>query len=285
MDLSLRQRPPGSVRAAPVLRVADTARLLLHEDPDPERVARLREALRRDGVLRNPPIVAPVPDERAAVLDGANRVTALRELGVPHVVVQVVHYARPDITLSTWRHYVCGDGGPVLRDRVAALPGIVAAAVRNAADAEARLARREAVAALTDEHGTLLLRDGGDPVAAAETLNGVVSLYRGRGRIHRVESGDAAALASEFGPGTLFVFPPFEKGDILLIAARGGRLPTGITRHVIPGRVLRLNTPLAWLAAASGVPEKQVRLDATLRERREAHGVRYYAEPTFLFDE
>lgn len=285
MDLSVRQRPPGTVRAVPALRVAESAHLLLHEDPDPGRVARLRDALRRDGMLRNPPIVAPMPEERAAVLDGANRVTALRELGVPHVVVQVVPYEQPEITLSTWRHYVRWDVVPALRGRIAALPGIYATPARDAANAEARLARRDGIAVLIDARGPLLLRDGGDPVAAAETLNRVVGVYRGRGRIHRVASGDAAALAAEFGPGTLIMFPPFGKADILLIAARGGRLPTGITRHIIPGRALRLNTPLAWLSEPSGAAEKQAHLEATLRERWQDHGVRYYAESTFLFDE
>ncbi len=285
MDLSLRQRPPGAVRAAPVLRVMDAARLLLHEEPDPGRVARLRDALRRDGVLRNPPIVARMPEGRAAVLDGANRVTALREVGVPHVVVQVVPYEQPEIALSTWRHFVSEDGVPPLRDRIAALPGVDAAPARDAMDAEARLARREGVAVLTDDRGTLLLRDGGDPVTAAETLSRIVGTYRGRSRIHRVDAGDAAALAAEYGPGTLIVFSPFDKDDVLLIAARGGRLPTGITRHIIPGRALRVNTSLAWLAEPSGTAEKQMQLEATLRERWLNHGVRYYAEPTYLFDE
>jgi len=285
MDLSLRQRSSHGVRPAPVLRIFEGTRLLLHEDPDPGRVARLRDTLRRDAVLRNPPIVAPMPEGRAAVLDGANRVTALREIGIPHVVVQVVTYEQPEIILSTWRHYVRHDDATSLRGRIVALAGIHTLTVHDAAEAEVRLGRREGVAAVHDDRGALLLQDGGDPVAAAETLNRVVSVYRAQNRIYRVDGGDVEALAAEYGPGTLIVFPPFEKDDILLIAARGGRLPTGITRHVIPGRALRLNTPLEWLAAPSGMAEKQAHLDATFRQRWLDHGVRYYAEPTFLFDE
>ncbi len=285
MDLSLRQRPARAVRQAPVLRIFDSARLLLHEDPDPGRVARLRDALRRDGVLRNPPIVAPMPEGRAAVLDGANRVTALREIGMPHLVAQVVAYDQPEIALSTWRHYVHqGDAAP-LRERLGAVRGVHALPVRDAVEAAARLSERDGVAVVTDEQGTLLLQDGGDPIAAAETLNQIVSLYRGRSRIYRVESGEIETLRAEYGAGTLVVFPPFAKEEILLIAARGGRLPTGITRHIIPGRALRLNTPLEWLAEPTALAEKQARLDAALQQRWLEHGVRYYAEPTFLFDE
>jgi L-serine kinase (ATP) / ParB family transcriptional regulator, heme-responsive regulator len=285
MDLSLQQRPHVT-HAMPVLRVFEIGRLLLHEEPDLGRVRRLQDALRRDGVLRNPPIVAPLPEGMAAVLDGANRVTALREAGIPHAVVQVVEYGRSEITLSSWRHYVREDEPESLRDRVADLPGIHAAELRDPLEAVARLAHREGAAAVIDARGGTLLGGGADPVGAAEMLNRIVALYRGQGRIYRIEGGDDLdALAADYGRGTLVVFRTFEKADILLIAARGGRLPTGITRHIIPGRALRVNAPLDWLAGPSDAAAKQVRLDASLRQRWLDHGVRHYAESTFLFDE
>ncbi len=283
MDLSVQHHPSQAVRAAPVLRVLETSRLVLHEDPDPVRVSRLREALKQDRVLRNPPIVTPTREGQAVVLDGANRVTALRELTVPHVVAQVVAYEHQEITLSTWRHYVREDDA--LRQRIAALPGVRVRQVSTVADAEARLLRREAVAAAADARGVALLDDEGDPLAHAGTLARLVALYRGRNQIYRVESGDLDDLSAEYGPGTLVIFPAFDKADILLIAARGGRLPAGITRHVIPGRALRVNTPLEFLAAARATAEKQAHLEATLQQRWLDHGVRYYAESTYLFDE
>ncbi len=283
MDLSVQHHPSQGVRAAPVLRVLETSRLVLHEDPDPVRVSRLREALKQDRVLRNPPIVTPTREGQAVVLDGANRVTALRELAVPHVVAQVVAYEHQEITLSTWRHYIREDDA--LRQRIAALPGVRVRQVSTVADAEARLLRREAVAAAADARGVALLDDEGDPLAHAGTLARLVALYRGRNQIYRVESGDLDDLSAEYGPGTLVIFPAFDKADILLIAARGGRLPAGITRHVIPGRALRVNTPLEFLAAARAMAEKQAHLEATLQQRWLDHGVRYYAESTYLFDE
>lgn len=268
----------------PILRVLEIERLALHEEPDPARVSRLHDALGRDGVLRNPPIVAPMPEGRAVVLDGANRVMALRTLEIPHVVAQVVRYEQPEIILTAWRHYVCEDAGS-LRDRIADLPGIGLAPVHSVADAEARLARREGVVAAVDARGVTLVSDGGDPIATTGILNRVVALYRGRSKTYRVDTGDVDGLSAEYGPGTLVIFPPFIKEEILLIAARGGRLPAGITRHVIPGRVLRLGTPLDFLAGRLPITEKQTQLEAILQQRWLDHGVRYYAEPTYLFDE
>jgi hypothetical protein len=46
-----------------------------------------------------------------------------------------------------------------------------------------------------------------------------------------------------------------------------------------------VNTPLEWLAASTPVAEKQAHLETTLQQRWLEHGVRYYAESTYLFDE
>jgi ParB-like chromosome segregation protein Spo0J len=76
----------------PDLRVVSLQSLVLHERMDPRRAPPLVEALRADGVLRNPPIVHPVSQrsERFVVLDGANRTTAFELLGIAHILVQVV---------------------------------------------------------------------------------------------------------------------------------------------------------------------------------------------------
>jgi len=42
------------------------------------------------------------------VLDGANRITALRKLNFPHVVVQVVKPDDPGLKLINWNHVVWG---------------------------------------------------------------------------------------------------------------------------------------------------------------------------------
>ncbi|HYM91449.1 MAG TPA: hypothetical protein VEW91_07450 [bacterium] len=296
MDLFTRQRVPSTARVTPVLRVLETSQLLLHEDPDLERVKRLAEAFRRDGALRNPPIVTPLDLPRPAtqagegaapmvVLDGANRVTALREIGVPHVAVQVVQYERPEIVVSTWRHYVVEAEGPPLRERIADRLGIGVAPLAGSAEAEDRLGRREGVAALVDGRGVALVGQGADPNAHAGLLSGLVGLYQGTDALYRIDREDLKALRAEHGRGTLVIFPPLGKADILQLATTGGRLPAGVTRHLVPGRVLRLNVPLEWLQRSEPTAAKQRRLDAAVEERWRAHGIRYYAEATYLFDE
>lgn len=274
-------------RVSPVVRVCDASALVLHEDADRARVRRLDEAFRRDGVLRNPPIVSPIQggaDGRLVVLDGANRVTALREIGLPHIAAHVVEYGAPEISVSTWMHYVVGDA-PTLRERVAAHPGIGVAPAATLDEARRRLLGGTGLAALLDAHGPLVVGPDLDGRAHARGLRDLIALYGEVGRYFRVAGGDLEELSAEYGRGTQVVFRPFAKDDILRLVTRGERLPAGITRHVIPGRVLRLNVPLAWLQGAEPVSVKQTRLDQFVEERWRAHGVRYYAESIYLFDE
>ena len=90
----------------PDLRVVPVDALIPHERHDQERSGPLVRRLREQGVLRNPPIVTPLPPDEAryVVLDGANRGTAAREAGLPHIVVQVVRYQDSGIRLTTWHH-------------------------------------------------------------------------------------------------------------------------------------------------------------------------------------
>ena len=280
---------PASAAAVPVLRVWATDSLLLHEEADAVRVRRLAGALRRDGVLRNPPVVAPLVSRdrgdagRAVVLDGANRVTALRALGLPHVVVQLVSYDDPAVRLSVWRHYAVEAVPGALRAAAADLGSAVPA--DGEAGAASQIAAGDGIAAIIDARGAIVLRRAGGAVAAADALCRLAALYRDGRTVHRIDAGTLNELRAAYGAGALVLFRRFEKSDILHLAVQGGRLPAGITRHVIPGRALRLNTPLAWLAEGTDAAAKQAVLDAQLRQRWQAHGVRHYAEPTFLFDE
>jgi hypothetical protein len=287
MDVSVRASRQA-VRTSPVLRVFETSRLVLHEEVDAARVDRLSAALRREGVLRNPPVAVSVGDGTAVVLDGANRVTALGALDVPHAVVQLVDYAGPDVTLSTWRHYVRGPGAPGrprLRERAAALSR--GAPVRATLDAngDAQAAADRAAALVLDSDGAVVLGGGVALPEIASLLRRLVGLYRDESDFYRVESGDLAALEADYGPGTLVVFHQFSKDAVLQLAASADRLPAGVTRHLIQGRALRLNTPIPWLSAPGDSGSKQAELDAVVQRRYLEHGVRHYSESTVLFDE
>jgi hypothetical protein len=98
--------------------------LVPHEDVDPRRTARLSQRIRQEGILKNPPVVAPIPDsEKYVVLDGANRAMAFISLGIPHIVAQLVDYNLPGLMLDTWYHVVSGMPLDEFERAITAIPG------------------------------------------------------------------------------------------------------------------------------------------------------------------
>jgi ParB-like chromosome segregation protein Spo0J len=262
----------------PDLRIVPTAALCLHEECDPERVARLAGRLAAEGVLRNPPVVAPLGDDAYVVLDGANRVTALQTSGVPHQVVQVVDYDDPDVRLEVWAHLLPEDAGAA---RAAgaweALP---------VHEMYAGLAAGRVACGLVTRTGAFGVPGGPDLAARVRVMAAVVAAYKGRQTIYRVQPADLEALAREYDRAdALVVFPRLSKADIRALARLPQKLPTGISRHVLPLRALRVNADLALLRGPEPAAVKQARLDEAIRARLLEHRVRHYPEPTVLYDE
>lgn len=271
-----------SAPGLPDLRIVSGHEVFLHEDADPVRVERLSQRLRSDGLLRNPPAAASLPGGGFVVLDGANRVSALRRLEIPVVPLQIVEYDDPGVRLDVWRHLIVEpvELGPALR----------AAGLHpyelSPADAARALAARSLAAYLLIGASALGVPPSPDR-ALATVLSQVVDTYKGRARIYRVPaSSDLATLSGAYGSiAAVVVFPTLTKQDIVEIAASPAKLPTGITRHLIPGRALRVNLPLEALGSSGDLAAKNRWLAGLVRRKLLDHSIRYYAEGAFLFDE
>jgi hypothetical protein len=269
------------------LRIVRLDDVLLHEQIEVKRVERLVQRLRQDQYLKNPPIVTEY-ENKYILLDGATRVTALRQIGCCDVVVQIVNYEGPGIVLETWNHMLLDLPLDELFSSLRAIPGL-AVEPANATEAEAGLTRRECI-------GTLMLKDGrvyslraGSQArldAQAHLLNQVVATYDGHGEMYRVARTDVEGLLAENGRlSALVVFPRYRPDEIRQLASNGSKLPMGVTRHIIPGRAMRLNIPLEKLYCSDPIEQKNTWLDEWMTSRLRERQVRYYQEPVFLFDE
>ena len=266
----------------PDLRIVSAERLYLHEESDPVRVARLAERMREEGILRNPPVVAPLPDGSGfVVLDGANRTSALIHIGARALPVQVVDYDDPAVRLDVWHHFLTDAA-----DLAARLASMGLSVRSTGADEAERLLGRRVIACYFKTHrGTEIVGQLRSATLAA-TLAQVVAAYKGTVRIYRVLATDLDTLASEYGiEGTVVVFPLFSKRDILEIARAPVKLPTGITRHLITGRALRVNVPLHILTSPDDIEDMNRWLLETIHKKLLDNRIRYYPEASFLFDE
>ncbi|MBN2547966.1 MAG: ParB N-terminal domain-containing protein [Anaerolineales bacterium] len=273
----------------PNLQIQPSALMVPHEDVDPRRVEKLSTRLLEEGILKNPVLVAPIPDsERFVVLDGANRTSAFQLLGIPHIVVQVVRYDDPQagVVLDTWYHVVAGMS---LEEFETALTQVANMRLEPASLVEARqaLEDKETAAYIICEGGVRKVYSlSGRHPPDLKLLVDLVGAYRGRAEIFRA-SNDIWEIQKPYYPhiAALVVFPRLRPEDIIYAAQNGEKVPSGITRHIIPARALNINIPIGILMSEWTLERKREWLGEWLMGRMGANAIRYYAESTFSFNE
>jgi hypothetical protein len=276
----------------PDLRFVPVEAVFPHERHDNQRTEPLVARLRESGVLRNPPIVTQVGDghrvePRFVVLDGANRATAAKAAGWPHIVAQVVRYETPTVHLHTWYHALTADARAGLEQDLAKVPGLTVRP-ETRLHARAMLARREALACVMLSEDDALALIGGRTLRERNAmLNAIVHVYQDRVPYIRVATDSLAQARLEHPEiSALVVFPRYDPSEVIELAGSGEHLPAGITRHLIQWRALRVNIPIALCEDASrSLNQKNAWLASWMEDRLKQRQVRFYEEPTVMFDE
>jgi hypothetical protein len=277
------------IRKIPSLMILPVEKLVLHEYHDSQRTPPLAAAIKSSNILRNPPIVIQLKDgsERFLVLDGANRLTALKSLGVPHIVVQVVEADSPGVDLSSWNHVIWGISQDELLDRLMDIPNLIL----QPTDCE------RALRTLMDIHSVAVVccpnRQAYDIrtprlllIHHVELWNEIVNCYQNHAYVDRTRIIDIESLKSFYTDlSGLLILPSLRVDQLMSVASNGQYMPPGSTRFTISPRVLQLNFPLDELASDRSLTEKNVILQQLVQERLSEKKVRFYEESTYLFDE
>jgi hypothetical protein len=270
----------------PALKILPLDKIILHEDHDMQRTLPLIDKLRAQGILRNPPIVMPLTDgsDRCMVLDGANRITSLREMGFLHVVTQVVQPDDRNVTLQTWNHVVWGMG---VRRFMKELKTVDTILVKHVNPKKSFYPPDTTPALIRMTNGkTYLAITPPGPFDQVHALHGLVNCYKERASLDRTSQTLVEGFKSIHSDLTaLVIFPRFEINTVLMLAGRNCMLPTGITRFTVSPRALHLNYPLHELSSGKPLEYKEAYLQHWVGERVKNKRVRHYAEQTILFDE
>lgn len=275
------------IPSLPQLRILPLDNLTLHEDHDRQRMGPLIEQLRAQGLLRNPPIVMPLEGGtgRYMVLDGANRVASLQEMGFPHIVAQVMQADDPRLNLQTWNHVVWGMNPQTLMRDIRKIKGLKAVKV----DTEKSLEAPKYVPVhMRLANGVLYLLEEtpSDLPTHIQTLHAIVNAYKTRASLDRTSQTLIDPFKNLYPDLTaVVIFPRFRLKTILKLAAQNIVLPSGVTRFAVSPRVLHMNYPLHELSSARPIEEKEAYLREWIQKKARNKEVRYYAEATFLFDE
>lgn len=284
------RRAMKPLEGVPHLELVPTDCIRFHENPERKRTLRLVERMRDEATLRNPPIVAELGSGQWMLLDGANRVSAFQELGWSHVPVQVIDYGDPDVQLKGWHHLLLEGKALDLHAAYAALPGMRVERLADG-DLERSLELRELYAVLVDDATTAWGVYPGDGIVRLvpwmEALAKVVAAYEGRSPLERIKLADYENLPDVFRTveHQLVLFPALSKPELMGLVRDGVRIPTGISRHLIPGRALGLHLPLSFLTAMADERAKQRHFHEFVDGLEMAGRIRYYEESVFIMNE
>jgi hypothetical protein len=272
----------------PDLRIVATDSLQPHEQIDPSRFPALEDSLRREGILKDPPVVLPVTNQpdRYIVLDGATRTTAFQSMKIPSILVQVV---RPDVDrlkLLTWNQVLLEADEDSLLSELVQMNKIELKEI-HPEDHPPGDFSGECIARLALTNGRMWWVSGWKKglVESVSFLTRLMDICREYSQIERTDVEEVSELDDIYPNLTgLLILRSFRVEDIVTLAEAGKRIPAGLTRFVVFPRALRLNYPIDILSSSRSLEEKQEHLEEWINQRIRNRQVRYYAESTYLYD-
>jgi len=262
--------------------------ILAHEELDPSNSKELVNFLKKSQNLTNPIIAASLGGNKYVQLDGMNRIFSFKTLGIKTISAQIVDYNnQEEIELSSWLHIFNGNIKKFItfieKDKsLFVRPGEMDQ-VGHRYIKEADFGRLCTI--VTNKREVFFVSTGGNFSEKIKRLNHLVSFYKtdlSRGALPYTLNHDSVQNFFKQYPkdNIIVIFPTFTPQQIIESAKSGVLLPTGITRHLVKGRVLNVNLPLSVFSNKKSLKEQNKEHDKILLKKRS----RLYEEATINFE-
>ena len=233
-----------------VIRIED---ILVHEELDSSNSKELVSFLKKSQTLSNPIIVAALGGKKYIQLDGMNRIHSFKTLGIKTITAQIVDYNNQEaIELSSWLHIFNGNVKNFLKfikkDETLVIGQGKMDQVGHRYIKEKDFGRLCTV--VTNKKEVFFISTGSSFSEKINRMNHLVSFYKNnlsRGALPYTLNHDSIKVFFKQYPddNIIVIFPTFTPQQIIESAKSGVLLPTGITRHLVKGRVLNINLPLS----------------------------------------
>jgi hypothetical protein len=272
-----------TIQRYPSLDILPAETICLHEHHDPQRTLPLLERIKSSRILYNPPVVIPSGDagSKFMVLDGANRVTAMKEMGLPHLLVQIVDAKSPGLSLQTWNHVIWNIEQEGLLREIASIKDILLEYNNQPTFTPHSIGLLE-----LPDHRRFSLGTA-SPSMRSEVITRLVRMYSNIARFDRTMIEEIEGVDGYYEKlAGLIIYPQFKISEVIRFCQEENLLPAGITRFIVSPRALRVNYPLDKLANnRQSIEDKRHDLHRYIQDRMEKKGVRIYTETTVLYDE
>jgi hypothetical protein len=263
------------------LKLLKSSDILLHEEVEDNRYERLYNRLKEDKVLYNPLIVGRYK-KTYVLIDGANRFEALKKIGAKTILVQIVDYKSPCLKLKSWYHFV---SEMTFDDLRVYLKGNGLKFQKW--NMKSRLDKLNYIGVCGTDGKGIKIKLSKKLDEMLKSLCSLNKYYENNFGYTRIDSdADFKNLKQVLpGEGLLFVYPMFSKKIIIKIASGENKVPAGITRHLLPNRVLHIKFEVEKLLSNENLKERNKELNNLMHQKAELKKIRLYKEPILIFDE
>ncbi len=271
----------------PQLAIVPVENLILHEYQDEKRTPALIEKLLTTGVLRNPPIVIPLKKRLNCymVLDGANRVSAFRQERIPHILVQIIQTEKHN--LNSWNHVLWGISPDRFIKCIKEVPGIMLHSTTQALSPQ-ELMEAHSLASIYLPDGSVFtaFTSSVTLIDRIIALNLLINQYSEIVKMDRTTINRINHLQSHYDDlCALVVLPRFQLTELMDLVKSGHLMPPGVTRFSVSPRILHINYELKALMSEESVEKKNTAMQKWISSKLTNKSVRFYTEPTIIFDE
>jgi hypothetical protein len=268
-----------------ILKISD---IKLHETTEAKRLRNIFDRIAKDRRLMNPVIVA-TDKHLKFLIDGANRLSSLKDIGCKLVLAQIINYSDKRIKLKNWNHLVYNFDFQIILS-YCSKNNIKYKEVRHSEFNPLSINNKRTILA-TDTNTfkgiVIYLSDSFDRMISE--LNGITKTYFNYYPFDRSESEIKINDLKRYSrkSGILIEFPVFKKEHIIAIANGKfkNKIPSGITRHILINRVLHIRYDIKNLLEEKDIELKSKELQEYLIKKIDTNKVRQYKESVIVFDE
>jgi len=267
------------------LRLIPASEIMLHEQSEDTRYNKLIERFKHEKVLFNPLIIGKY-NEKYILIDGANRFEALKKSGCKTILAQLVNYKSPQVKLKSWYHFVNGITFDAL-NRYLKKNNFETKKCTFTFLKEKLSSKLNYVGIVSKSGEAICIKFIKKLPEMLKELCSLNKYYENNFSYHRIDSDFNPDNMNDLSEkdGLLFVYPAFKKDDIVRISMLPEKLPAGITRHLIPNRVLRIKFDIESLKSADNLEQRNEELGKLVKQKIDSKKVRLYKEPILIFDE
>lgn len=258
----------------------------LHETTETNRLRNIYERISNSKHLMNPVIVGNYGNQKI-LIDGANRLGTLKEIGCELIIAQLTDYKSKRIKLRNWNHLIYETG----------IEQVIDFCSKNNFKYEEKT-YKEAKNILLHYNNYILVSDitNGKCILIRlprnfeeniKRLHAFTKFYFNEYSFDRSEEEITYHDLRKYSrrKGVLVEFFHFDKKQIVKIANNKSKLPAGISRHILENRVLHVKYDISKLKDGRKLEQKRADLSKYLLNKIDTNKVRQYRESVIVFDE